>query len=190
MITKRYSQYCSQYRSQYHFLQKRYTQLTNYLYIFLHFVGFFALWAMMLFSVWNLGVDTKSLVEDNNSDSCIYGMALTSLVALIELSVALSNTNFMANNIVGCAAFGLFVAIGALIYGLFVFYVLKFTSKSMDLQIQFWMVLAFLLLWSLAACLTTFVGPFLNTRNGYFAVWGSVAFAALAFKETRNEMKN
>lgn len=150
--------------------------------------GFFALWAMMLFSIWNFGITIEDLAEHaRKTDSCIYGMSLSSIIATIALG-----SDWKYGTYRGVAGFALSVCVFAILFGLATVYFSKFArgGTQLDPKIKFWCIAAVLVLWILAACLTTFIGPFLTTGNGYFSVWASVVFTGLAFAEAQKESQD
>lgn len=148
--------------------------------------GFFALWVMMLSSIWNLGVTADSITEQaKKSDTWIHALSLGSLVTIIELSTYLTGLFPMHK---GPSGYGLFVSVTSLIFGLVVVIMSMVAPGKLDAKIKMYTLAGLLVLWIVAACLTTFVGPFLITGNGYFAVWGSVAFAGMALSGAQGEM--
>lgn len=147
--------------------------------------GFFALWAMMLFSIWNFGFTFEDLTKNaKDTDSCIYGLMLASIIVTIALSSGWKYGTYR-----GIAGFALSVCVFSMLFGLATVYFAKFSrgGARLDPKIKFWCIAVLLVLWILAACLTTFVGPFLTTGNGYFSVWASVVFSGLAFVEAQKE---
>lgn len=141
---------------------------------------------MMLCSIWNLGVTTDSIKDQaRKSDTWIHALSLGSLVTIIELSTYLDGFVFQYKEISG---FGLFVAVSSFIFGLVVVIMSMFAPGKLDAKIKMYALGAFLVLWIIAASLTTFVGPFLSTGNGYFAAWGSVFAAAMAFSGVQGEL--
>jgi hypothetical protein len=150
--------------------------------------GFFALWIMMLCSIWNMGVTTDSIKDQaKKSDAWIHALSLGSLVTIIELSTFLDGFRFFGSY-VGISGYGLFVACSSLLFGLVVVIMSMVAPGKLDAKIKMYTLGAFLVLWIIAACLTTFQGPFLNTGNGYFAAWGSVFAAAMAFSGAQGEL--
>lgn len=151
--------------------------------------GFFALWAMMIFAIWNFGITVDDITEQaKNSDSIIYGMILGSVIAIIELTTGPVPYQWQSNK--GIASYALAVAVISIVFGLVTMGMSRFAKDELNPKIRFWCLLVILVLWIAAACLTTFIGPFLTTGNGYFAVWGSVVFAVMAFVDTQKELQN
>lgn len=154
-----------------------------------HKTGFFALWAMMIFAIWNFGVSIDDVKDQaKKSESIIYAMILGSVIAIIELTTGPLPFQNRSNK--GIASYTLAVAVIAIVFGLVTVGISRFGKDKIDAEIRFWCLLLILVLWIVAACLTTFVGPFLTTGNGYFAVWGSAVFAGMAFVETQKERQN
>lgn len=154
--------------------------------------GFFALWAMILCAVWNFGITPDVLIkESENTDSVVYGLVATSVVAIIELTTGIVSWRFRSNK--GIAAYALAVSVIAIVYGLvtagFSIMAARNGTDKLDAKIGFWIVLVVFVMSILSAFLTTFIGPFLTTGNGYFAVWGSVLFSGLACSKLRKEMQ-
>lgn len=157
--------------------------------------GFFALWAMMLFSVWNFGITKDHLANQaRSSESCIYGLALASIISIIELSTGPGYRGVWA--VYGISIFALTVCSISLFFGLATVVFAKFATETSRLiegrhpKIRFYCIVALLVLWIVTACLTTFIGPFLTTGNGYFAVWGAVVCTTLAFVGVQEQMQD
>jgi len=151
--------------------------------------GFFALWAMMIFAIWNFGVSIDDVKDQaKKSESIIYAMILGSVIAIIELTTGPLPFQYRSNKVI--ASYTLAVAVIAIVFGLVTVGISRFGKDKIDAKIRFWCLLLILVLWIVAACLTTFIGPFLTTGNGYFAVWGSAVFAGMAFVETQKERQN
>ena len=140
----------------------------------------------MLASIWNLGVTADSIsAQVKKSDTWIHALSLGSLVTLIELSTHL-NSFFPTDK--GICGYGLFVAVASLIFGLVVVIMSMAAPGKLDPKIKMYILVGLLVLWIITACLTTFIGPFLITGNGYFAVWGSAAFAGMALSGVQSEL--
>ena len=57
-----------------------------------------------------------------------------------------------------------------------------------DPKIRLVFIGCFGVLWMIAACLSTLIGPFDDTGNGYFAVWGAVVCTILAAMDIKQEI--
>lgn len=152
--------------------------------------GFFALWAMMLFSIWNFGVTVDLAETVRGADSCIYGMTLASLITLIELTAGWAGMPWKWRPYSGISSYCLAVSVVGLLFGLTTAILAKVQGggKQLSPLIRFWFVVVLSVMWIVAACLSTFIGPFLTTGNGYFAVWGAVLFCGLSFSTIQEEM--
>jgi len=151
--------------------------------------GFFALWAMMIFAIWNFGISVDDVKDQaKKSETVIYAMILGSVIAIIELTTGPLPFQYRSNK--GIASYTLAVAVIAIVFGLVTMGMSRFGKDKIDTEIQFWCLLLILVLWIVAACLTTFIGPFLTTGNGYFAVWGSAVFAGMATQKERQNRSN
>lgn len=182
--------------------------------------GYFALTAMVCFSIANMGVTTDMLVEAAcYTEAAIYGLTLCAVIVIMELTVGFGvgqkSWRFFRDHKTICN-YGLVVATLSILLGLvtFGFHVRKSirdfmqgplpgqplpqtprgtpqpptSTKTLHLEIRFWIISIMLALWIILACLTTFVGPFLMTGNGYFAVWASTFFSGLAFMNVQKEI--
>jgi len=150
--------------------------------------GFFALWAMLLFSIWNLGVTTDSIKDSAKTvDTWISAMSLGSIITIVELTTFYP---WRFHPYKGISSYGLAVSTITLVFGLVVFGMSKFGSpgSGIDAKIKMYILAGLLVLWIITACLTTFIGPFLVTGNGYFAVWGTAIFAGMAFSGVQAEL--
>ena len=147
---------------------------------------------MLLCAVWNFGITVDELVQKfENVNTVIYALVATSVIEIIELTTGLGGWEYKTNK--GISAFALVVSTIAILFGLitagFSVMAARGGAANLDAMIRFWYVLVIFVLSIIAACLTTFVGPFLTTGNGYFAVWGSVVFSGLAFSKLRKEIQ-
>mmetsp|Transcript_18609 Transcript_18609/g.46168 ORF Transcript_18609/g.46168 Transcript_18609/m.46168 type:complete len:414 (-) Transcript_18609:371-1612(-) len=151
--------------------------------------GFFALWAMMIFSIWNMGVTADTITSQaKKSEPWIYAMTLGSIITIIELT-ARYTWRFQSQTQKGISGYGLSVAVVSIVFGLviFTFTMIGNEDRKLDPKIRLWTVSILIVLWLVAACLTTFIGPFTVTGNGYFAVWGCTIAAGLAFASIQSE---
>ncbi len=152
-------------------------------------IGFFALWAMMIFSIWNMGVTADTITSQaKKSEPWIYAMTLGSIITIIELT-ARYTWRFQSQTQKGISGYGLSVAVVSIVFGLviFTFTMIGNEDRKLDPKIRLWTVSILIVLWLVAACLTTFIGPFTVTGNGYFAVWGCTIAAGLAFASIQSE---
>lgn len=152
--------------------------------------GFFALWAMMLFSVWNMGVTADTITSQaKKSEPWVYAMTLGSIITIIELTARFP-WRFHPNK--GIASYGLSVAVVSIVFGLviFTFSMIGNEARKLDPNVRLWTLAILVVLWLVAACLTTFIGPFTNTGNGYFAVWGCTIVSGLAFASVQSEIQD
>lgn len=151
--------------------------------------GFFALWAMLLFSIWNLGVTADAIAtQAKKSEPWVHVMTFGSIVTIIELTARYS---WRFHPYKGIASYGLSVAVISIVFGLIIaaFSIIGNEDRKIDPKIRLWTLVALLVLWLVTACLTTFVGPFTITGNGYFAVWGCTIASGLAFANVQSEMQ-
>jgi hypothetical protein len=149
--------------------------------------GFFALWAMVLFSIWNLGVTKDTILDaSKKSDMWINIMSFGSIITIAGLTAG-GGWQYQPNK--GVASYALSVAVISLVFGIVVraFSMFLDDDKQLDPRIRMYTLAALLLLWIVAACLTTFIGPFLTTSNGYFAVWASVIATGMALTGAQSE---
>jgi|Transcript_13318 hypothetical protein len=151
--------------------------------------GFFALWAMMLFSVWNMGVNADTITSQaKKSEPWIYATTLGSIITIIELTARYTWKYHPQKEI---ASYGLSVAVVSIVFGLviFTFSMIGNEDRKLDPKIRLWTLATLIVLWLVAACLTTFIGPFTITGNGYFAVWGCTIASGLAFASVQSEIQ-
>ena len=151
---------------------------------------------MLFFGLGNCGVTTDTLAEElENADSYIYGLVLASAIVLVELTtdsvVRTRGWAFRAN--AGVSTYALVVAVLSLVLGLVVAALSRFAPDNKykkalsDPKTRMGCSGVFVVLWIVAASLTTFIGPFLVTGNGYFAVWAATICAASAFFDAKSE---
>jgi len=144
---------------------------------------------MMIFAIWNFGISVDDVKDQaKKSETVIYAMILGSVIAIIELTTGPLPFQYRSNK--GIASYTVAVAVIAIVFGLVTMGMSRFGKDKIDTEIQFWCLLLILVLWIVAACLTTFIGPFLTTGNGYFAVWGSAVFAGMATQKERQNRSN
>lgn len=151
--------------------------------------GFFALWAMLLFSIWNMGVTADTITtQAKKSEPWIHVVTFGSIVTIIELT-ARYTWRFHPNK--GIASYGLSVAVISIVFGLVIaaFSMIGNEERKLDPKIRLWTLALLVVLWLLTACLTTFIGPFTITGNGYFVVWGCTIASALAFANIQSEIQ-
>lgn len=142
---------------------------------------------MMLFSIWNLGVTMDTLAgQAQKSDSYVYAMGLGSIITIIELT---SVPFFRWQPNYRIASYAVSVSVLGLIFGLLIAGFSLAGGDKLNAKIQFWTLAVLLVMWLVAACLTTFVGPFITTGNGYFAVWASTIFTGMAFADVQSELQ-
>jgi hypothetical protein len=147
--------------------------------------GYFSVWAMLLASIWNYGV-TYDMVEKellSSADSCIYGLGIASIILVIKLSTEIiwvkharaNPTTVDPTNIVreefpdqNISLYTLILSVVSIIYGLLTAGRAKLTSDNfrIDPKLQLIFISVFVVLWLIAACLCTFIGPF-SVRNDY-----------------------
>jgi len=152
---------------------------------------------MLIFAFINYGVTREKFVNEcHNADSCVYGLTIVSIIMLIELSTYTSTDtpagSWRTRNDMGIATYTLVVSILTILYGLLTAGIARLTSDNvrLDPKIRLGFMFVFVILWILAACLTTFIGPFLTTGNGYFAAWGAVVCTVAAFVDTKREVES
>jgi len=131
--------------------------------------GYFAAWALVVFSTQAVGLNFSAVTQTAKSKT---GPFMGLFAAAILLLVAISFHGMSGPYDKATLIFSLLLCIFTI---LGVGAMLKFPQPGM-------IVLAasagLAILWGFAALLLTFGGPFLVTGNGYFAAWGG-AFAAL-----------
>ena len=173
--------------------------------------GYFALTAMVCFSIASLGVTTDMLVEAaRNTDGCLCGLTLCSVAVIMELTVGFGRPprrlpwRWFRSHL-HIANYALVVGTLSVVLGLgaFGFYIRDLVRGSPPpppagapptltevrwLEVRFWTLFVLLAMWIVAACLATFIGPFLATGNGYFAVWASVFFTGRAFLNVQKDI--
>ena len=150
---------------------------------------------MLIFAFINYGVTRENFVKEwHNADSCVYGLTIISIIMIIELSTYTSTDTLVgswrARSDMGITTYTLVLSILTMLYGLFTAGYARLTSDNvrLDPKIRLGFIFVFIILWILAACLTTFIGPFLTTGNGYFAAWGAVVCTVVAFVDTKREI--
>lgn len=126
--------------------------------------------------------------QAKKSEPWIHLVTFGSIVTIIELTARYS-WRFHPNK--GIASYGLSVAVVSIVFGLViaVFSMIGNEDRKLDPKIRMWVLVVLLVLWLLTACLTTFIGPFTITGNGYFAVWGCTIALGLAFANVQSEMQ-
>jgi len=148
--------------------------------------GFFALWAMILFAAGGMGLNFNRIKQEvENADSCLLFQGLVSIVTIIELTTQAFGLRGLNSGII---AYVLSVAVIGLVFALTVVGLSKLKGIKLPPKIMLCSISFLLLLWIVAACLATFVGPFTMTGNGYFSVWGSVILTGLVFVHTQKEL--
>ena len=152
--------------------------------------GYFASWALAIFSTMSMGI-TKSKMPENfrkayAETNVILGLGACSVVTMIAC-IPQMDSQYRGENL-----FALIISIlTILVVATFVYAKMKENLQIQQFEVPALMVFA--ILWILAACMTTFRGPFLTTGNGYFAVWaGSVlavkaALSALSAKNSGSQ---
>ena len=139
--------------------------------------GYFASWALAVFSTMSMGI-TKSKMPENfrkayAETNVILGLGACSVVTMIACIPQ------MDSQYKGETLFALIISIlTILVVANFVYAKMKENLQIQQFEVPTLMVFA--ILWILAACMTTFRGPFLTTGNGYFAVWAGAVLAVKA----------
>ena len=162
---------------------------------------------MLCFSVANLGITADVLVDAaRNADTCIFGLTLCSVVVIMEFTIGLGRPNLWIKyrNIAYYATAMSIVSVllGLVTFGWRLCRLVRGTEPAttsttpptpneiLMLEARYWSLIVLVLLWIVAACLTTFIGPFLITGNGYFAVWAAPFFSGLTFLSVQKDVLN
>jgi len=141
--------------------------------------GYFASWALAVFSTMSMGI-TKSKMPENfrkayAETNVILGLGACSVVTMIACIPQMQGYYYYK----GETLFALIISIlTILVVANFVYAKMKENLQIQQFEVPTLMVFA--ILWILAACMTTFRGPFLTTGNGYFAVWAGAVLAVKA----------
>ena len=140
--------------------------------------GYFASWALAVFSTMSMGI-TKSKMPENfrkayAETNVILGLGACSVVTMIACIPQMDSYYYKGETL-----FALIISIlTILVVANFVYAKMKENLQIQQFEVPTLMVFA--ILWILAACMTTFRGPFLTTGNGYFAVWAGAVLAVKA----------
>ena len=134
---------------------------------------------MAVFATMALGVNASTVRSTASTAGPMAGLFASSLVVLIAISTYGVKSGQMY--------------FSELLYSLIVTLLSTIFSgaslKGVDgLKAVMLPVMAvFAVLWSVAACLLTFRGPFLKTGNGYIGAWGGALTSVFAANAARNE---
>jgi len=137
--------------------------------------GYFACWALVIFSAMLVGVDEETLAEGTAGDSSLVGFLISSIVVLIAI-IPYLNTNEPETIYAITLACLTIVLTGVLL-------AMERAGKNGSGWVQFGFLAVFSIMWIVLAFLLTFRGPFLVTGNGYFGSWAGAitsVFAAMA----------
>jgi len=142
--------------------------------------GYFASWALAVFSTMCIGLSKLKMPENFRRAyagmNVILGLGACAVVTMIACIPEFSRYYFQFK---GETVFALIVSILTIfVVANFVYAKMKENLQIQQFEVPTFMVLA--MLWMLAACMTTFRGPFTLTGNGYFAVWGGAVLAVKA----------
>eukprot|EP00536_Pseudo-nitzschia_multiseries_P000421 jgi/Psemu1/321595/estExt_fgenesh1_pg.C_50059 len=152
--------------------------------------GYFALCAMFLCAMGNSGLTIDRVRQEaKKADFFVHCLTPTSVIVVIELTLGVPWGEWNNRSHSEIATYALVVSVLTLCYGL-VTAVLAWYWNNFRLgaTIRLVLTIVFLVLWIVAAAMTTFVGPFRTTGNGYFCVWACVLFTVCSFVTIKREI--
>ena len=155
----------------------------NCVYCF-YFLGYFSVWAMVIFAAQHSGVSHEDVRKELSSLSSLNLFAVAAIVVVVAASFEVPDSS---GSVRGNTIYILVLACltVCLVGGMFLME--HGDTPYVDQKIQFYVLSLFSIMWIVAAALVTFEGPFEVTGNGYFASWGSAiisVFAALSARQS------
>lgn len=142
--------------------------------------GYFASIGLVVCSLMTFGYDAKDAKEAAGNMGGLVGL----FAAAIVLFVALVSEDFNDSHSYhgGMVYATVLSALTIVVAGFFLYYQ---KNNGEPHTFAFYTLLAFMIMWVVAAGFVTFEGPFFATGNGYFSAWGGAfasVFAAMAAK--------
>jgi hypothetical protein len=127
--------------------------------LFSSFIGYFAVWAMVIFAVQHCGA-TQQFKEGVESLNSLTGLGVASIIMVIAISYDVGVKNNKGNSIytliLSCFTI---VLVGGIVY-------VELKARTIiPAAFQFYTLTVFAIMWIVAACLVTFDGPFVVSEN-------------------------
>jgi hypothetical protein len=131
--------------------------------------GYFASWALVIFSLMGVGLSGNSMKQSVVGLGPLLGLGVSAIIVIVASAYEVDG--FYGNE----SVYALVVAcLTVIVVAVF------FAPDKVVPGIKFYFLLLFSILWIVLAFLVTFRGPFLVTGNGYFGSWGGAVTSVLA----------
>ena len=143
--------------------------------------GYFACWIGVGCSAMSCGVTPEAMKNSASNLGYLNGVWMSSIIVIIAIIPTYIGKSKPYH---GEAVYALIVAL----LSLFCVFMLSNYPTLLDSSLRFQSFLLFAILnWCIMAAITTFRGPFLDTGNGYFAVWVGTILCCMATSQHRSE---
>jgi len=147
--------------------------------------GYFASWALAVFSAMSMGISNLPLSEDvrraTEGMNIILGLGASALVTMFACIPYVDDANAQKETIVAMIVSILTILVVAnFIYA-------KMRNNLQMKQFELPTFAIFASLWIIVAGMTTFRAPFATTGNGYFATWCGAVLAVKATISAKSE---